>query len=237
MDMHAHLAGVEQQRHFWFKSRLELVNILLNKAKTQPNIKILNVGCGIGDDLETIAKYGQVHVLDIDQTTLDLVPKALVKEKCCADICKIPYKDNYFDLVIAFDILEHVEDDHKAVAEIKRVLKSNGKIIFTVPAVKSLYSAHDKMEFHFRRYSKNMAENLFSGFSKQTSGHWLSLLFLPAAIQRISSKKSPKVDHFQKFLPQFVHNILYGITHFENWCIKKGLRFPIGLTLYGIYKK
>lgn len=237
MDLKAHQAGTVGQNHFWFRSRVELVEILLEKAKIPAKAKILNVGCGVGDDLEIISKFGRVSVLDIDKATLDLVPKHLVKEKCLADVCQIPYPDNSFDIAIAFDILEHIKDDEKAVSELRRVLKPNGKIVFSVPAFNGLYSAHDVMEKHMRRYNKGMAKKLFKDFKQETLGYWLFGLFAPAAVQRILTKKTSSSDYFQKSMPSLVHSLFYRITHLENWCIKKGLKFPWGLTLYGIYKK
>ena len=133
MDIRDYQAGATGE-FFWFKAKEQLIEVLLNKLNCEKRLKVLNVGAGTGDDLSVIKRFGEIHAVDIDPKALELIPKKLVVEKKACDICSMPYPDCFFDLVVAFDVLEHIETDTEAVNEIGRVLKPNGFFIFTVPA-------------------------------------------------------------------------------------------------------
>jgi ubiquinone/menaquinone biosynthesis C-methylase UbiE len=174
--------------------------------------------------------------LDLDQKTLDMVSDDLVKEKVCADACKMPYKDKFFDVVIAFDIFEHIFDDKKAAEEVKRVLKKEGVLFVTVPAFSFLYSVHDRMTGHVRRYNKRQVRALFKDFKQSLFGFWFFSLFFLAVLQRLFTKKKTTSDFYQQKTPKLIHRILYKIVTLDNWLIRKGVSFPWGLTIYGVYR-
>ena len=234
MDYRDHQAGVDGQ-HFWFKGKNKLINYLLSQACKSKDAKILNVGVGTGEDLGTIKKFGSVYVLDIDQQALDMISEYLVVEKKMADVCAIPYPDNSFDLVVAFDVMEHVQNDQKMADEIYRILKPGGTFVFTVPAFNFLYSGHDQVLHHFRRYNKKMIRPVMEKFTKISLGYWFFFLFLPAAANRLMNKKSTSLSMFR--LPDWINAFFYQVLNLEIWLLKKGIGFPFGLTLYGIYKK
>lgn len=234
MDYRDHQAGVDGQ-HFWFKGKNLLINYLLSKASQFKNAKILNVGVGTGEDLGTIKKFGSVYVLDVDEQALDMIPEHAVVEKKMADVCAIPYPDNSFDIVVAFDVMEHVQNDQKMADEIYRILKPGGMFVFTVPAFNFLYSAHDQVLHHFRRYNKKMVRPVMKNFTKITLGYWFFFLFGPAAASRLINKKSASSSMFK--LPSWINSFFYQLLSFETWLLEHGLSFPFGLTLYGIYKK
>lgn len=234
MDYRDYQAGVDDQ-HFWFKGKNLLIQFLLTKATQTTNQKILVVGAGTGDDLVVIKNFGQLYVLDIEQQALDMIPEGFVVEKKCADVCAIPYADNSFDVVVAFDVMEHVQDDQKMADEIKRVLKAGGSFVLTVPAFNWLFSGHDKVLHHFRRYNKKMLHAVMKDFTKSTGGYWFFFLFPPAALSRLLNKNST-TSSMQK-LPGIVNTFFYWLLYCENWLMRRGVTFPFGLTLYGVYKK
>lgn len=234
MDYKDYQSGATQE-HFWFKAKSQLIHTLMKEGEQSSSLKILNVGVGTGDDVPILAQFGAVYVLDIDQKALDLVDGSYVMEKRQADACQLPYSDETFDIVVSFDVMEHVEHDQKMINEIHRVLKNNGTYIFTVPAYNWLYSAHDRVLNHYRRYNRKMIHALFSKFEKIRLGNWVFFLFLPAVVKRLLNKKS--LESEVPMLPALLNRICYKILVFENWCIRSGINLPFGLTLYGIYKK
>lgn len=236
MDYKDYQAGATKD-FFWHKAKIRLIDILLDRLKKKEGLKILNLGAGTGDDLPTISQLGEIYIIDIDSDALKIIPHEFVFEKKICDACHISYPDDFFDLVVAFDVLEHIKDDKLAINEIHRVLKPDGFFIFTVPAFNFLYSSHDKAINHFRRYNKRMLKNRLSSFECIEIGYWVFLLFLPVAIQRIlnSKKSNPKI-HFMK-LPKFINNILYFLLEIENWLINHKIPLPVGMTIYGIYKR
>ncbi|MFH1831818.1 MAG: class I SAM-dependent methyltransferase [bacterium] len=242
MDYKDFQAGAIQES-FWFKAKAQFIEVLLKKLNHTQNLKILDIGAGTGEDIASIKKFGQVHALDIDQKTLDLIPDYLVVEKKIGDACNLPYENQSFDLVVAFDVLEHIEQDQKVITEIHRVLKPNGHFAFTVPAYNTLYSNRDTILGHQRRYNKTHIQKLLKDFKKQTLGSWFFFLFLPAAFFLILPKKTQKKltydsgpSSFHQF-PKILNDIFYTLLRCENWLISKRIKFPFGLTIYGIYKK
>lgn len=236
MDYRDYQAGATKD-FFWHRAKIQFIGVLLNKLRRGKRLKILNIGAGTGDDLPVINQFGEIYVIDVDSNTLELISQKLVFEKRVCDACRLPYPNNFFDLALAFDVLEHIEDDSLAINEIYRVLKSGGLFIFTVPAFSFLYSSHDKALNHFRRYDKKTIRDRLSRFKSIESGFWVFSLFLPVALQRILKRKesNPKV-HFIK-LPTFINDIFYYLLRIENYLIEHGVPLPVGTTIYGIYQK
>ena len=236
MDYRDYQTGVTKE-FFWFKAKRQLISFLLNKLKSEKKSKILNVGVGTGEDLLVIKQFGETYGIDIDPDALKLIPKELIFEKKVCDVCHISYPDSFFDLVVAFDVLEHIEDDIAAINEISRVLKPNGFFVFTVPAFNFLYSSHDKALNHFRRYNKSIIKSRLSNFLCLELGYWVFSLFLPVAIQRLLKRResNPKIHYIA--LPKFINNIFFSLLKVENLLVKHRIALPVGTTIYGIFQK
>lgn len=235
MDYKDYQKGATQD-FFWFRAKNEVIHVLLCKLRTKKALKILNLGGGTGSDLSVIKEFGEIYVIDIDPKALELVPDRFVHEKRVCDACQMPYPDSYFDLVVAFDVLEHIEDDGRVISEIYRVLKPTGYFVFTVPAFNFLYSSHDRALNHFRRYEKSTIKNLLSSFKCIELGYWVFSLFIPVLIQRILKRKESVSEvHFMK-LPKTINGFLYSLLKIENLLIKHRIPLPVGTTIYGIYQ-
>jgi SAM-dependent methyltransferase len=223
--------------NFWFKAKNDLIEILMEKVcKNRCELRILNIGVGTGDDLAILNKFGENYVIDIDKKALLIIDDELCVEKKLADACDLPYDHNTFDIIVSFDVLEHIEDDHKAISEIYRVLKNDGIMIFTVPAFQFLFSNHDEALLHQRRYNKKTIQNLISIFDNSHIFFWNSLLFILMAVMRVMKKKSkPKVDQIN--LPVWLNTLFYKLLSVDNFLIKKNVSMPIGLSIVGFCHK
>ena len=219
---------------FWFRGKRQLIRGMLRKwSPAGGELRILNIGAGAGDDLPVIGSFGKVTVIDVDEKALDLIPEGACEEKIPGDACALPFEDNTFDLAVAFDVLEHIEDDVKAVAELNRVLKPGGRFIFSVPANQSLFSAHDRALGHFRRYSRSSAKALFKDWDLKMLNHWNSLLYPIAALKRKLDKDKPdRVDDHS--MPGVIREVLYWILALEGRLSAIGFPVPFGLSLVGV---
>ncbi len=150
MDIRDFESGVGKD-FFWFTPKAELISVMLGKLGFGSGHRVLVLGAGTGDDLPIISKSGDVYAVEPDPKALALIDEELVVEKRAADACELPYDAKFFDLAVAFDVLEHIENDEKAISEIYRVLKSGKSFVFTVPAFDWLFSSHDRALGHFRR--------------------------------------------------------------------------------------
>ena len=229
--------AVQSNELFWFRAKNKLIEHLL--ALTTPqnqNIKILNLGAGTGSDLKILSQFGNVYVIDVNEKALELVPSEFCIEKRLADACKLPYEDLFFDIVVAFDVLEHIENDVKAVSEVRRVLKNEGLFLITVPAFPVLFSAHDKILAHYRRYNKKSLTALFAGYSNLYLNFWNSFLFPFAATSRFFKRNdSPKIDKHE--FPKIVDSFFYSILAAEAFLVGKKFPLPFGLSIAGVIKK
>ncbi len=234
---YADYVGGQPMTHCWLRGKKDLIKILLSRLtkSKKGKLRILNIGAGSGYDLEVLNKYGEVYVIDISKDVLKLVPKELCIEKKAADACNIPYRNNFFDIVVSFDVFEHIYDDKKAVSESNRVLKKDGYLVFSVPAYPFLFSSHDRALDHKRRYSKKILRKLLEKFHGLELNYWNSVLFPQIALLRILKKKSSKADHIK--FPKIIHSFFYSIFKIENSLIKNGVQLPFGLSIIGYCRK
>jgi ubiquinone/menaquinone biosynthesis C-methylase UbiE len=236
MDYKDYLSG-KSESNFWFRAKRDLITDLLEKnyPRHSEKLKILSIGVGTGDELEILNKFGEVYIIDIEKKALELIPNKFYKKKMVCDACNIKYKDNFFDLVVSFDVFEHIKDDKKAISEVHRVLKQKGTLIFSVPAFQFLYGPHDRALNHKRRYSKNKIKKRLERFEQISLDYWNFFLFLPLAIMRILKKNStPKVENPN--LNPLIGALLYKILKLENFLIRKNFKTPFGITIVGVYK-
>jgi ubiquinone/menaquinone biosynthesis C-methylase UbiE len=231
MDYKDYAAG-QTNDHFWFKAKKDLINMLMQKVSGERRqLKILSIGVGTGDVLDVLSHYGENYITDVDEKSLSVINPALYKEMKVSSACALPYADGFFDVVISCDVFEHIEDHVTAASEVRRVLKNNGALVFTVPAFQFLFSSHDVALEHFRRYNKKSISALLSQFESNIF-FWNSLLFPLIAVGRIINRNAPpKVD--QGNLPSLLNKLFFYILAFDNFLIKRNLSMPIGLSLVG----
>ena len=236
MDYKDYLAG-QTDTNFWFRAKYGLIRLLMDKntggSSSEKSLKILSIGTGTGDDLKILSNYGDNYVTDILDEALAVVPDEYCFEKRKADACDLPYEDGFFDIVVSFDVFEHIENDIKAVSEVHRVLKKGGKLVFSVPAGPGLFSSHDvALEHFFRRYDRKMVKDLMHPFSTVKLFAWNTILYPLIAISRIKNKdKEPQVDHPR--FPSVIDQLFYWLILIDNFLIKRGVSLPIGVSITG----
>ncbi len=146
-----------ERKHFWHTGRKEIIYQALKRSlqdKTE-NFKMLEIGCGNGIVLEYLDRKGiNVEGSDISIDGLRFCQKRVKIPLYQSDASNTPFPAESYDVVGAFDILEHIEDDQFLLNEIYRICKKEGRIIITVPANNQLWNDFDVISGHKRRYSK-----------------------------------------------------------------------------------
>ena len=142
-----------EQDNWWFVSRRRiLVSLLRHFLPRRNDLQILDAGCGTGINLEYLAEFGNVVGADNSEEAIEFCRKRGNASVVRTDLCDLEWKDDHFDLVTALDVIEHIDRDEVAVRELARVTKPGGHLLVTVPAFPALWSEHDEINHHRRRY-------------------------------------------------------------------------------------
>ena len=231
-----------EQKHFWHVGRREIIlDALRRNTANLPASRMLEVGCGNGSVLAFLMQHG-VAIAGGDVFLEGLrfcrkrVPPASLYQ---IDILALPFRDE-FDIVGAFDVLEHVEDDEKALAEANRALKRGGTLVLTVPAHQFLWSRHDEASHHKRRYSRSdlMAKLERSGFTVNKVTYYMFFLFPVMAAMRLLSrvlrgkrqeKSGAKTSLEMKTVP-VVNDVFLAFLRLEKHLIRY-VNLPFGASL------
>ena len=149
-----------EQFYWWHVGRRDILNFFLKKFLNKKGIQILEIGCGTGGNLEILSNLSEVTGLDVSKYALDFCRKRGVNNLVLGRAEKTNFPSESFDLILMLDVLEHIKDDKKAIGETRRILKEGGYFLVTVPAYQFIWSEHDEILGHYRRYS-------ISDFSKK----------------------------------------------------------------------
>ena len=182
------------EQHFWYKARKILIDRLLGLYLKEGGVReILNIGAGLGTESGILKKYGRVTALDKDPEIIALSNRSGIST-VLGDIEEIEPEKNIYDCVCCFDILEHLRDDRAALKKIYRALPPGGYLFFTVPAYGFLWSGHDLVTGHKRRYTRRGIEKILAeaGFEILRISYWNTLLLLPVMIYRLAKKAAPR---------------------------------------------
>ena len=186
-----------ERHHWWFKVRGKIISKLISTGlqnKGKKPLNILNIGAATGKTSELLSMFGKVTSLEYDQDCCDYANKHFNLNVINGSILELPFKDEEFDLVCAFDVIEHVEDDLSGVHEMRRVCKRDGQIVLTVPAYHFLWSHHDEVNHHYRRYTLKGLKELVKkvDLNPLRATYYNTLLFIPIAVFRLLSKIIPE---------------------------------------------
>ncbi len=143
--------------HWWFVGKRLVVEALLTDLLSRPRLQILDIGCGTGGILARLQSEAgaarRVVGMDRSGVALGFCQRRGLRYVACAETTFLPFRDSTFDLVLLLDVLEHVRDEGALLAEVYRVLRPGGTALISVPAYQWLWSAHDDVLHHVRRYT------------------------------------------------------------------------------------
>ncbi len=233
-----------EEYSFWFKSRNALIIRLIRKYFSG-NGSLCEIGCGnayvlsgIHRDIPTLSLSGSELYLQPLKDAGQRFPEASFFQ---ADLCNFPCKDE-FDIVGAFDVIEHIDDDDLALKNIFESLKPGGGLILTVPQHKWLWSNNDVFACHRRRYNRKalIAQLRKAGFYVEWSSSFMTFLIPLMYLSRIwnRNRKATVQSVFSELELHPVLNSFLGlICRIENIFISFGISFPIGGSLICIARK
>lgn len=227
-----------QLRSWWFQGKRVLLDAVL-AASIPREGRVLDVGAGQGLFANHHVGNGRLFVLDDWMACLSR-NRERGGRPMQGSATQLPVKDAQFDCVLAFDVLEHLPDDHLALLEWGRVLKPGGTVVLNVPALNALWSEHDVLMGHYRRYAKHTLRAVFeeSGFKVERMAY-SNFALLPAAwagyrlgFVRVN-RHNPEAH---KPLSPVLEHLLLGLYKAEAAWVKNH-SFPLGTSLIGVATK
>ncbi len=238
-----------EREHWWFSARAEILMSHIRRVfANRTDLTILNVGAATGYSSELLEQFGTVTSIEFDEDCYEFTRDVVKIPIQQGSILDLDFPDNTFDLVCAFDVIEHVEDDRMAVSEMRRVAKSGGVMLVSVPAFMFLWSEHDVVNHHLRRYTSKILRGLFSAYDVPIFHSYFNFwLFFPIAgirtIMRLFTKKHlAKPEDAQSDFDNFksgglVNMLLKNIFFSENLFLKQFIPLPVGISILSSWRK
>jgi SAM-dependent methyltransferase len=231
-----------EDRHWWYRGRRRIIDVLLQQLELPPGVEILDAGCGSGRNMVELARFGTVTGLEISDASVARARERGIGEIVQCSITELPLPDARFDVAVCLDVIEHIEDDERALRELHRVIRPGGTLLVTVPAYQWLWSEHDVINHHKRRYTcktlSAVAER--AGWEVLRTSYFNGLLLPIAIVHRRLARPAHVVDEPASDLqrtPERLNSVLEWPLRLEARLIALGLRIPAGLSLAAVFRK
>jgi ubiquinone/menaquinone biosynthesis C-methylase UbiE len=230
--LYALLAHAEDD-YFWFQARKRLIVWALNRYFPHAQ-SLLEIGCGSGDVLDAVAaSRPQMRVVGSETLVEGLARARKHAGKSVIlfqmDARRLPYVEE-FDVIGAFDVIEHIVEDHVVLTEMHRACRRGGGIILTVPQHRWLWSRTDEVAHHVRRYQAGELRRKVeaAGFSPAYSTSFMTLLLPMLLAARFSPRKQAQDLGAELTIPRWLNRLLGATAAVDYTLIKAGLNLPCG---------
>jgi len=228
-----------EARHWWFLGRRFLLRFL-RRVLVQSDDLILDVGCGTGLGASELGTNSQVIGLDVSIDAFRVCDWNRLGMPCVGSAERMPFKNDSFQLVVALDVLEHLERVDTALKEIYRVCKPGGFLLVLVPAYGWLWSSHDEVLGHKRRYTaSSLASALRSaGFQIVRLSYVVTFVFPLAALVRLIRRLARRTAQTSDMapVPGGLNLLLSLIMRVEVFFLR-WVNMPFGLSALAIAKR
>jgi SAM-dependent methyltransferase len=174
--------SIDLPDYWWYSSRAELLETVLSEHVGEPR-RLLDVGSADGPSVSWLRGHGKQVALDVD-------PRGLGPGGVCGSALELPFGDEVFDVVAAFDVIEHCDPEAQALGEVFRVLTPGGRFLMSVPAYQWAWTQFDDHNHHFRRYTRKRAVRALkqAGFAVDRATYMFGGTFPLFAAQRLVTR-------------------------------------------------
>lgn len=224
-----------EQSHWWYTGRRKiLANFVADICSrvTDRRPRILDVGCGTGANLLMLSQYGDAEGVDISNDALAFCRERGLDQVKLGAGEKLPYDDGTFDLVTAFDVVEHMDDDLAGLREMRRVLRPGGRVLLFVPAFMFLWGVQDDVSNHRRRYRMPELTRVLkqAGFEIERTTYANITFFLPILLVRqLMRVTGIKAESENNINVPALNGFLGRLLGTESWILKR-MNIPFGVS-------
>ena len=226
--------------HWWYRGRRQIIRAELDRLPLPAGARVLDAGCGSGRTLQDLQAYGEVSGIELSELAAEHARGRELGKVHVGRVEELPWEDRAFDLVTCLDVLEHTPDDIAALRELRRVTKPGGWLLLTVPAYPALWSTHDVVNHHYRRYTRRALRRAAVGATWRVDRltSFNSLLLPAAAAVRVSQRYRLRNhnDHVSELRvgPHWLNGALEQPLRIEAAVLRRGYTLGAGLSLLAV---
>jgi len=235
-DLYAQIHQIELD-HWWYVGRRRIVFDWLRPDDRRR--RVLDIGCGTGFNIEQLRARGfeKVVGLDVSNDAIAYARSRGLRALVRGDGARLPFADAAFDLVLALDLIEHLEDDGEALRDMARVLAPGGRLLVFTPAYRFLWSLQDDVSHHFRRYTSRELRSKLSdaGFTVAKMTYANTFLFpvilAGRTVLRVIGRRQRVSEN--DLHPSWSNGLLAAIFVAEAPLLRR-MNFPFGVSLLSV---
>jgi len=230
-----------EDRHWWYRGRRSVLERVIDDLRLPARARILDAGCGSGRNMVEFARHGIVTGIELSETSVCLARKREAGDVVEGSVLDMPFDADAFDVAASLDVIEHLEDDLQALRELRRVVAPGGALLVTVPAYQWLWSGHDEINHHHRRYTRRSLQRIGeqAGWQQVRTTYFNSLLLPAAILLRVLDRFSRRTTESSLDLwipPEPLNWLLQRPLALEAALIGRGGRIPAGLSLLAVFR-
>ncbi|MBI2527682.1 MAG: class I SAM-dependent methyltransferase [Candidatus Rokubacteria bacterium] len=222
----------EDRAHWWFLGRQTVILAEMARRLPAGGLRLAELGCGSGGLLPGLARFGDVVGIEADPALLRAADARGLPVLAGALPDRIPLEAGTLDAACLFDVLEHLDDDGLALERVRALLVPGGSLFVTVPAYPWLWSRHDEILGHRRRYTGRGLRVAVegAGFKVERLTYFNSLLAAPIVLARLLHRLTGRQTHDLSRPPAPVNRLLAGCFAFEARLLR-WVSSPFGISL------
>jgi SAM-dependent methyltransferase len=230
-----------EDRHWWYRGRRRVLERVIADLRLPARARILDAGCGSGRNMVELARHGTVTGVELSNTSVALARERATGEVIEGSVLEMDFAPDSFDLAVSLDVIEHLEDDLAAMRELRRVVAPGGSLLVTVPAYQWLWSGHDEINQHHRRYTRRTLQRVAeeAGWKQARTTYFNSLLLPAAILLRVLERLNTKTTESSLDLwvpPAPMNWLLERPLALEAALIGRRGRIPAGLSLLAVFR-
>ena len=230
--------------HFWYHGfRRFLSAVLDDVAGARADLRIVDCGCGVGQNMRLLEPHGRVVGLELEPLAAAAAAREFGRPIACADITRIPFPDNTFDMAVSFDVLQVVEPDVAAVREMARIVRPGGYVLITVAAFEMLSGDHAELWKECRRYTPRTARALAESAGLEVErvsfafAALFPLMFVVRTAQRVLRPFRAHPSHSDTDVPWAPLNAALMLLLDGEAALARHVPMPIGTSLIVVARK
>jgi SAM-dependent methyltransferase len=228
----------EDRRHWYFRGRLAVLLAALERALPPPPRRIVELGCGTGNVLQALGRFGEAIGVERDPDLRAAGHAAGLDIRAGAIPDDVPVPDGWADAVLLLDVIEHLDDDLAGVRAARRIVRRGGVVMITVPAYGWLWSGHDVALGHRRRYTARRLRGVLAtaGLLVEHIGYFNTVLFPAIAAVRVAKRLAGGGGHDLHRPSDLVNGALTGLFALERHVVlRPGL--PFGSSILAVARR